>query len=114
MLAADGANRKALYRRGQALCALGRYAPAVDDLRRAVQLSPDSEKDVIREKLAEAKQKLRQESAVSGGARRSGGSERAGRAGLFALAKTRQPAARAADAQASLPSLHASVPCRAW
>ncbi|KAL4458511.1 hypothetical protein ABPG75_013376 [Micractinium tetrahymenae] len=61
VLAADANNRKALYRRGQALCALGRYEAAVADLRQAVRLSPESEKDVIRDKLAEAKQKMRQE-----------------------------------------------------
>jgi tetratricopeptide (TPR) repeat protein len=60
VLAVEASNRKALYRRGQAQCALGRYDAAVDDLRQAVRLSPESEKDLIREKLAEAKQKQRQ------------------------------------------------------
>ena len=49
-------------RAGQALCALGQYDSAVQDLRQAVSLSPESEKDIIREKLAEAKQKQKQAS----------------------------------------------------
>ncbi|PSC71444.1 outer envelope 61-like [Micractinium conductrix] len=58
VLAGDANNRKALYRRGQALCSLGCYAAAVEDLQQAVTLSPEGEKDLIRDKLAEAKQGL--------------------------------------------------------
>ena len=44
---------------GQALCALGQYEGAARDLRAALALSPDAEKGVIQEKLAEAEQKLK-------------------------------------------------------
>ena len=56
VLRQGSSNRKALYRRGQANSGLGKYIQAVQDLRRALELSPESEKDVIREKLEEAEQ----------------------------------------------------------
>lgn len=52
----------------------------MEDLRQAVKLSPESEKDVIREKLAEAKQKLRQE--AQGGHGRAGQGRTVCREGL--------------------------------
>jgi predicted negative regulator of RcsB-dependent stress response len=57
VLATDASNRKAFYRRGQAFVALGRNDEAVVDLQKALELSPDSEKEVIREKLVEAEEK---------------------------------------------------------
>ena len=56
VLESDVSNRKALYRRGQAFVALGQGDEAVRDLSRAIDLSPESEKGVIREKLEEAEQ----------------------------------------------------------
>lgn len=52
--------------RGQAYSALGKVDAAVEDLRRALLLSPENEKGVIREKLQEAEQKQRH--ASRGGA----------------------------------------------
>lgn len=57
VLRADPANRKAFYRKGQAEAALGRFDDAVRDLARALEMSPDSEKGVIREKLEDAREK---------------------------------------------------------
>jgi tetratricopeptide (TPR) repeat protein len=57
VLSADNSNRKAFYRRGQAYSALMKLDQAVFDLQKALELSPDSEKDVIREKLQEAQEK---------------------------------------------------------
>ncbi|KAL4535283.1 hypothetical protein Ndes2526B_g06183 [Nannochloris sp. 'desiccata'] len=57
VLTADNSNRKAFYRRGQAYVALGKPDQAVIDLQKALELSPDSEKGVIREKLQEAEEK---------------------------------------------------------
>lgn len=56
VLQADPRNRKALYRRGQARTALGKHAAAVRDLEKALELSPESEKAVIKEKLDLARQ----------------------------------------------------------
>jgi len=64
VLSTDESNRKALYRRGQAYIALGKPGEAVIDLQKALEMSPDSEKDVIREKLQEAQEK--QELAARG------------------------------------------------
>lgn len=44
----------------------------------AVKLSPDSEKDLIRDKLAEAKQKMRQAAQGEADGRGGTGTERAG------------------------------------
>jgi tetratricopeptide (TPR) repeat protein len=57
VLGFDASNRKALYRRGQALTAVGRADEAVRDLKKALELSPESEKPTIKEKLEEALQK---------------------------------------------------------
>ncbi len=59
VIATDSSNRKALYRRGQAYCSLGRADAAVKDLKRALELSPESEKPLIKEKLDEAQQAQR-------------------------------------------------------
>ena len=48
-----------IARRGQAYTALGALREAVRDLQKALALSPDSEKDTIREKLREAQEKER-------------------------------------------------------
>lgn len=60
---------------GQALCSLGCYAAAVEDLQQAVTLSPEGEKDLIRDKLAEAKQGLQhtEQGAAAEGAGRGRG-----------------------------------------
>lgn len=58
VLLADSNNRKAFYRRGQAFSAQGKAEEAIRDLRRALEMSPDTEKPVIKEKLEEAEQKL--------------------------------------------------------
>jgi tetratricopeptide (TPR) repeat protein len=57
VLHGDATNRKALYRRGQALTALGKHAEAVTDLKAALWASPASERPLIQEKLEEAKRK---------------------------------------------------------
>jgi hypothetical protein len=49
-------------RRGQAYTALGNGAAAVKDLQKALVLSPENEKEAIREKLREAQQKERHQS----------------------------------------------------
>ena len=58
VLLIDASNRKAFYRRGQAFSAQGRADEAIRDLRRALEMSPEAEKPVIKEKLEEAEQKL--------------------------------------------------------
>jgi tetratricopeptide (TPR) repeat protein/uncharacterized protein (DUF2384 family) len=60
VLKEDENNRKALYRRGQALAGLNRVEEAVNDLQRALTLSPDSEKQVIEEKLRQVEEKRKQ------------------------------------------------------
>lgn len=56
VLSIDASNRKALYRRGQAYSGLSRYAEAVQDLTKALDMSPANEKEVIAAKLKEAQQ----------------------------------------------------------
>eukprot|EP00877_Chromochloris_zofingiensis_P002449 jgi/Chrzof1/12204/Cz06g25070.t1 len=60
ILAGDSQNLKALYRRGQALAALGRYPEAVADLEASVVLTNNDppQQSLIKEKLEAAKQKL--------------------------------------------------------
>ena len=65
VLGGDASNRKALYRRGQALHALGRSREAVVDLERALQLSPEGEKALISAKLEEARQAAAQQPAAA-------------------------------------------------
>lgn len=60
VLSIENNNRKALYRRGQALLSLKRYIDARQDLHKALQLSPESEKAVIQEKLDDLEQKCKQ------------------------------------------------------
>jgi tetratricopeptide (TPR) repeat protein len=59
VLLANPANCKALYRRGQALLALGKYSEAVTDLKVALMTSPVSDQPPIQEKLEEAMLKER-------------------------------------------------------
>ena len=70
VLAADGANRKALYRRGQAYSGMGRHEAAVADLERALELSPGDERPVVAEKLEEARQALAQAERLQAQGRR--------------------------------------------
>jgi tetratricopeptide (TPR) repeat protein len=60
VLKEDENNRKALYRRGQAVAGLDRVEEAVSDLQRALTLSPDSEHQVIEDKLKQVEAKMKQ------------------------------------------------------
>ncbi|KFM26194.1 Peptidyl-prolyl cis-trans isomerase D [Auxenochlorella protothecoides] len=71
VLAADPANRKALYRRGQALLALQLPELAVRDLAAALGLAEGDDRDVIAAKLAEAR-KLAEDKAPAAQAPRGG------------------------------------------
>jgi len=57
VLSENPANRKALYRRGQALAELGSVEDAIRDLQKALELSPEAEKPHIESKLKEVKQR---------------------------------------------------------
>lgn len=52
--------RKALYRRGRALASMGRFNEAIDDLKKALEMSPEDEKALIQEKLDEVLAKKQQ------------------------------------------------------
>ncbi|KAL0031159.1 hypothetical protein WJX77_006825 [Trebouxia sp. C0004] len=65
VLTIDASNRKALYRRGQAYSGLSRYAEAVQDLTKALDMSPASEKEVVAAKLKEAQQGAAKQAAAS-------------------------------------------------
>ena len=56
----DKSNRKALYRRGQAFAGLNRVEEAIDDLQRALVLSPDPEKHIIKDKLRQVEEKRKE------------------------------------------------------
>lgn len=62
VLSEDAANRKALYRRGQARSMVGEHVGALVDLQKALQLSPDQERSIIQGKIDEANQRKRQSS----------------------------------------------------
>lgn len=47
----DNLKRKAYYRRGQANAAIDRLDDAIKDLKKAVEMSPDEEKEIIQDKL---------------------------------------------------------------
>lgn len=57
VLTQDVSNRKALYRRGQARMKL-KQTSAIQDLEKALQLSPATEQAIVQEKLEEAKKEL--------------------------------------------------------
>lgn len=65
VLSIDASNRKALYRRGQAYSGLSRYAEAVQDLTKALDMSPANEKEVVAAKLEEAQQGAASQASAS-------------------------------------------------